>query len=167
MLRGVSDSVGDGQITPVISLMSVSFLFQVWEGPRAPPRMSPAVRRRGSKGGTMGSPAPPVWGARPSEVIMVKNKEDLHNLSHDSGLSHSPIQPHPESPQLTIGQPIKHVENLKPPRTRVTGMNKNKNSRWNFGSLFKRKTGTKIYSGSDSEVREEEGIGVFWGKKKF
>merc|ERR1719458_1324657 len=37
------------------------------------------------------------------EVVRVK--ADLHNLSQDSGLSHSPVQ----GVQLTIGQPIRHI----------------------------------------------------------
>ena len=36
---------------------------------------------------------------------VVRDKADLHNLSQDSGLSHSPVQ----GVQLTIGQPIRHI----------------------------------------------------------
>ena len=36
---------------------------------------------------------------------VVRDKADLHNLSQDSGLSHSPVQ----GVQLSIGQPIKHI----------------------------------------------------------
>ena len=45
-------------------------------------------------------------GSTKREVMeVVRDKADLHNLSQDSGLSHSPVQ----GVQLTIGQPIRHI----------------------------------------------------------
>ena len=42
---------------------------------------------------------------RETTMDVVRDKADLHNLSQDSGLSHSPVQ----GVQLTIGQPIRHI----------------------------------------------------------
>ena len=42
---------------------------------------------------------------RETMIEVVRDKADLHNLSQDSGLSHSPVQ----AVQLTIGQPIRHI----------------------------------------------------------
>ena len=67
---------------------------------------------------------------------MFNFQNDLHNISQDSGLSHSPIQQ--EVPQLTIGNPIKHIDNLAH-RLKV-GQVKEKGSRWNLGGLFKKRS---------------------------
>jgi len=96
----------------------------------------------------MESTPPPSWGSRPPEVPLVRNKADLHNISQDSGLSHSPIQPY-EAPQLTIGNPIKHIDNLRPPIQKEN--KKVKNTKWNFGGLFKKKGQVKN-SGSYGEI---------------
>jgi len=99
----------------------------------------------------MESSAPPSWGSRPPEVALVRSKDDLHNISQDSGLSHSPIQQY-EAPQLTIGSPIKHINNFETPTPKEN--KKVKSSKWNFGGIFKKK-GLVKPSESDSELNVE------------
>ena len=89
---------------------------------------------------TMAGEAPPTWGGRPPEGGVVRSKEDLHNISQDSGLSISPVQLH-EAPQLRIGDPIKHVGNLRPQTT--TEHRKQKKNRWRVSDIFKRKDAVK------------------------
>ena len=117
----------------------------------------------------MGSPAPPMWATRPPDAPTVKSKDDLHNLSQDSGLSHSPTHMHTESPQLTIGQPIRHMDNLQvihrmdslQPKLGAAQKKEKQGSKWNFGSLFKRRP-----TGSDGEEGEEEAKTGFLGRRK-
>ena len=99
----------------------------------------------------MESSTPPSWGSRPPEVALVRSKDDLHNISQDSGLSHSPIQQY-EAPQLTIGSPIKHINNSYSPIPKEN--KKTKSSKWNFGGIFKKKGSVKN-SESDSELNVE------------
>ena len=104
-----------------------------------------------------------TWGVRPSDFLTVRDKvikyfstvvsqiflclqSDLHNISADSGLSHSPIQR--ETPQLSIGRPIKHVDHLQQPVHHDPGKQE-RGSRWR--GLFRRKTGQKV-SDSSSEL---------------
>eukprot|EP00092_Neocalanus_flemingeri_P028135 GFUD01030555.1.p1 GENE.GFUD01030555.1~~GFUD01030555.1.p1 ORF type:complete len:1478 (+),score=209.49 GFUD01030555.1:136-4569(+) len=103
----------------------------------------------------MESNTPPSWGNRPPEVPLVRNKADLHNISQDSGLSHSPIQHQYEAPQLTIGNPIKHIDNLRPPIQKDN--KKEKSTKWNFGGLFKKK-GTVKNSESEGEINGEDTV---------
>ena len=49
--------------------------------------------------------------SRMETMEVVRDKADLHNLSQDSGLSHSPVQ----GVQLTIGQPIRHIAERRSP----------------------------------------------------
>jgi len=99
----------------------------------------------------MESSTPPSWGSRPPEVALVRSKDDLHNISQDSGLSHSPIQQY-EAPQLTIGSPIKHINNSEAQTPKEN--KKVKSSKWNFGGIFKKKGSVKN-SESDSELNAE------------
>ena len=83
-----------------------------------------------------------TWGARPSDFLQA----DLHNLSADSGLSHSPIQQ--EAPRLTIGRRIGHIDQPGPDTQA-----KEKGSRWSLGGLFKKRSSLKS-SESHSEPKE-------------
>eukprot|EP00090_Calanus_glacialis_P037984 TRINITY_DN6607_c0_g1_i1.p1 TRINITY_DN6607_c0_g1~~TRINITY_DN6607_c0_g1_i1.p1 ORF type:complete len:1476 (-),score=228.81 TRINITY_DN6607_c0_g1_i1:131-4558(-) len=102
----------------------------------------------------MQNSSPPSWGSRPPEVPLVRNKADLHNISQDSGLSHSPIQQF-EAPQLTIGNPIKHIDNLRPPIQKEN--KKEKSNKWNFGGLFKKKSSVKDIQ-SEGEINVEDTV---------
>ena len=80
----------------------------------------------------MERPGPHTWGTRPSDFLTVRERVDVHNISQDSGLSHSPI--HQELPQLTIGKPIGHID--LPPQPRSG----RKEKKWNIGGIFRRRS---------------------------
>lgn len=80
----------------------------------------------------MDRPGAHTWGTRPSDFLSVREKSELHNISQDSGLSHSPI--HQELPQLTIGKPIGHIDS-PPPQS--TGK---KERKWKIGGIFRRRS---------------------------
>ena len=88
-----------------------------------------------------------TWGARPSEFLMAGGHKasDLHNLSADSGLSHSPIHPQ-EAPRLTIGRRIGHIDQPRPEA-------KEKGSKWNLGGLFKKRNSLKTSEHQHSELK--------------
>ena len=92
--------------------------------------------------------AAPDWAGRTGRV---RDKADLHNLSQDSGLSHSPVL-RPATPQLQIGRPI---QQLAPSPTPPLNTAKQKLPVWrNLGGIFKKKS-SSVNKKTPSEVSSE------------